>query len=518
MRIKGYDHPTDDGKLPSYVHPTLRRALPDIDRAWDCWQYLAGDIIENYLPQEPGEPPDAYKGRVGRAVYASFFREACEMFAGALARYQLKSPPKTFDDAQDDIDREGNDHRAFFLDADAKVLRDGGVLIVVDMPPEQARSRAEEMQQKRRPYLTIHPRAMVRNWRCSQVGGSEYVEGVTIMELVEVPDGEYGVKTEFHYRIIGPGSWKVVKIVQNQGGEPTVETVDEGGPYLNSKQQPLDYAPVVWYAPTPGKFGEGDLPLRQVMMHSIEHLQTRSDLAEKTHKCAMPVPVVIGRPKPGPGEPQASLVIGPNTVVDLEQGGSFSWEEPSAGSLAEQRAQLETIEDLIKSQTLAFIASGTSKTATQAGLEMAGTQASLTRMGKQKANVFQRIFQIWCDYTGEKLEPEAGIVMAQSLYDRPLTSQDVGVLQTLTGGEQLLSKRSAIEELHRGGVVMATVSVDEELQRIAAEEEESMQRAVESGLPVPGPDAMAEDVELPMSTDQGQVPDPLGGDDATAPE
>lgn len=512
MRIEKYDHPTEDASLPSYVHPALKRALPDVERAYDCWQYLAG-CIGNYLPQEDGEPSDAYRGRVDRAVFASFFREAVEMFAGALSRYTLKAPPKTFDEAQDDIDREGNGHRAFFMDADAKVLRDGGCLIMIDMPTGKAKSRAEELKDNRRPYLTIHPRAMVRNWRVSQNEGSEYIDAVTIMELVEVPDGEFGVKVEAHYRIIANGRWKVVKLSEGTAGNFSMETVDPGGEYLDATGQPLTYVPCVWYAPTPGRFGEGDLPMRQVMMYSIKHLRKDSDLDEKTHRCAMPVPVVKGMARPGPGEAARPLTIGPNSVVYLETDGAFTWEEPSASSLAEQRAQVTEIVELIKSQTLSFVSEGANKTATQAGLEMAGTQANLTRMGEQKMNVMQRVFQIWSDYTGETLVPESGLVMAKSLYDRPLTSQDVDGLQKLTGGEQLLSRLSAIEEIQRGGILAATVSPQEELDRIEEEDKARMQAAVDAGLPMPGTEELADDTELPMSPDrqpEGEAPDVTG--------
>jgi hypothetical protein len=62
--------------------------------------------------------------------------------------------------------------------------------------------------------------------------------------------------------------------------------------------------------------------------------------------------------------------------------------------------------------------------------------------------------------------------MAASLYERPMEAADVAQLQQLTGGEALMSRRSAIEELQRRGKLKVTTSVEDELERLAEEEPE----------------------------------------------
>jgi hypothetical protein len=168
------------------------------------------------------------------------------------------------------------------------------------------------------------------------------------------------------------------------------------------------------------------------------------------------------------------VVLGPNSIIDLDPGGSFSFAEPSCASLGEQRAQIAEVEKLISRQTLGFLYGdpGGNKTATQAGLESAQTESTITRIAQRKASAMQSLMQIWCLYTGEELEPGAGLSMASSLFERPMEAADVSQLQQLTGGDKLVSRQSAIEELQRRGKLTVTTSPEEELERIREEEPE----------------------------------------------
>jgi len=124
---------------------------------------------------------------------------------------------------------------------------------------------------------------------------------------------------------------------------------------------------------------------------------------------------------------------------------------------------------------------GQSKTATQAGLEAAQTQAGINKMAERKTSVLQSIFSIWCHYTGETLKAGAGLQMSSTIYDRPISLQEATQLQALAGGEPLISQESAIEELQRGGINRSTTSVEDELKRLESEAEE---KAPADGVPI----------------------------------
>lgn len=467
------EHPGTDPKLPSFRHPILKEQAHDLERAFDAWYCLRGEETKRkYLPQEAAEPPNAYTGRLGRAVFSDFFRSGIEAFAGVLSRSDLIDPPASFEKAQDNVDLEGNSLQAFWLTVDALCLRDGAVPILVEMPDGQPTDGATEAAMKRRPYLVSRTRSTCLNWRTAIVDSVEVVVRCTFLEWAEIddPDGDFGVKYEERYRVIEPGKWTLFKLIKRADGTLALDVVDEGQ-YLDAKQQPLTICPVVWYPAEKAGFGRGGMPLRQVVEHCIEHFQMRSDLREKTHKCAMPVPVRKGAPPPMPGQPPAPLVIGPNTAIDVDKDGDFSFAEPSATSLAEQRSQIEAVEVLINQQLLGFLSgdSKQTKTATQAQLEGGRTQVSIKAMGERKRSVMQSILAIWCLYTGEELAVGAGLTMDENAYDAPLDAQSAAQLQALAGGVELISQESAVEELQRGGFNRATSSVADEMARIRAE-------------------------------------------------
>jgi hypothetical protein len=463
------DHPSNDPRLPSYRHPTLRELQDDLDRAYDAFHMLRG-VKSKYLPQEEAEPPEAYQSRLNCSVFADFFRSSIVAFTGILSKFSLSNPPPSMADAVDNIDLEGNSIAVWLEKADTMMLRDGGVLLAVDMPAGRPLNAAEEIAQGRRPYLLMHPRAKVLNWIASVDNGVETLQQVGILLLQEEPDPPFGVRTVPRYKVVTREGWTVYRIDRDATNELTA-TIESEGLYQTPAGQPLPFPPVVWYPAEHAGFGQGELPLRQVVEHSIEHFQQRSDLRNKTRRCAMPVPVAIGRTPPAPGEARKPLVIGPNSIVDLDAGGSFSFAEPSASSLAEQREQIKEVEKLISRQTLGFLYGdpGSTKTATQAGLEGAQTEATIASIAERKASAVQSLMQIWCAFTGEQLPDDAGIAMSASLFERPLEATDIKQLQDLTGGEQLVSVQSAIEELQRAGRLKATTSVEDEMARIKAE-------------------------------------------------
>lgn len=211
--------------------------------------------------------------------------------------------------------------------------------------------------------------------------------------------------------------------------------------------------------------------MRQVLEHDLEHFRTRSDLAEKTHRVAMPVPVRTGQPPPAPGMPPEPLEIGPNSVVDVPIGGSFAFAEPGASSLAEQREQVALIEALIKekSANFAYGEGSPAKTATQSALEAAHAQAGLSMLAARKNSVIQQLMVIWGMFTGEQVSPDAGISMSSTIYDRPLDPPSrAQLIAEVDAG--LVSRETAIEILQRGGANPITGSPEDELQRLKEDE------------------------------------------------
>ena len=470
--------PANNPRLVSYQRPELAAIAPMLQRAQDCWHLLPRDneeigrsIRSNYLPQEIGEPKDAYYGRIGRSSYPSTYRDAIRSFSGLLSRFQLSESPASIEAAINDIDMKGSSLRRFLSDIDQFVLRDGAAAILVEMPPQDVKvtSKIEEIRSGRRPYLVALERSQVINWRSHLDGGREVLDLVVLRLEEEVSEGDYGSKCEEVFMVMVPGAWRKVTLVVTKSGTYQEQVIEEGTTSLNE-------IPLVWLGATTNSMGASDVAMDALAQLSIEHMQLRSDLAELIHKCALPAGVRIGDSMLPDGSPKP-LTIGPNSVLDLPEGGEFKWAEISGGSLQRHQEEVLHVEKLMKEASLSFLwGDSGNRTATEAALASSQVSSQVRALIEGKLSAFRQLLYFWTQYSGEKLHPEAGISLSDSLIGKPMEAQDVAQLTNLnTNG--LISHQTTLEELQRGGVLDPDLNIEEELERIAEEKEAAMEEA-----------------------------------------
>jgi len=462
--------------------------LADLDLAADCWDLLRGEAKERHLPKEEGEPKEAYKARVRRSSYPSFYRDAIMAFAGVLSRYQLRGEQRSLQEAAQDIDGQGNSLRAWGMTADALVLRDGGCLLMADMPTGQVESRAAELAQGRRPMFSIAERRNVLNWKVQKIGRQKIATAVTVREWHEVEDGEYGLKLEPRYRVMRGGGWRLLKITGDggrvKGGNYQVDVLDEGQ-FVGAGGQPLIAPPVRWYGASRDGFGEGGLPLLSLANLTLDWFREYSDLKELLHRCALPVTVLkdAGRV---PGTP---LTLGPNSLVEIKDpNGSLSFAEPSGGSLDKHLQHLQAIEKLIDRSTLSFLFSGSGdRTATQAELESAQLQANITALGEAKSSAWESLFQLWGAFTGEAPQAGAGLDLLPGITDKPVDDALLNLAGTLYD-KGLLLRETVTNLAQRRGMLRPGTDGKKEAEALAAED--ARQQAL-LNPPTPGPNDLA---------------------------
>ena len=138
------------------------------------------------------------------------------------------------------------------------------MVIQVDMPQNQSVNRAAEIANGVSPYFILRERARVLNWFTTIVNGVETLDQVTILELKEIRDPPYGVKTEPRYRVINREGWQVYEIKRVGSNLQAVPDPDDQGSYLGTRGEPLAVAPVIWYSPDGDLFGNGAMLLRQL--------------------------------------------------------------------------------------------------------------------------------------------------------------------------------------------------------------------------------------------------------------
>jgi len=482
-------HPTTDPALVSYHRPELVDALPGLELALDCWNLLdtggRGQAKGKYLHREPAEPVTAYQERLHRSTYTPIYRDSIRAYAGLLNRFQLVNVPLSMRNAEKNVDLQGSSIQSFWNQCDERALRDGGVYIMVDMLPASGPENFFDQQNDgRSPYVILVERKDVINWSIEYVNGRETVRHATVRQIRSVPNPDgYGTTLEPFYYVLRPGSVEIYRLQRGEGSSWSQVLVD-------SIDTSLSVVPMIWYGASTTRFGIGELPMNGLAELSIQHYQMRSDLQELLHKCAMPVPVRKGAPIGPDGRP-STLILGPNTAVDLPgEGGDFNFAEPSGRSLERHQSEVNHLEMLMDRSGLNFLYGANIKTATEASLRAAQVASQVGVLVRNKASAFNSVMRLWAAYAGEldQLNQESGISINDSLINRPLDPSGIAQIVNLysTG---LISRRTVLDELQRGGVLDPDLRVEEELKRI--EEEVPVPVAAE---PVP-----AEPVTPPVS-------------------
>ncbi len=460
------NHPTDKGNLPSFHHPRLTEVLAELDLVGDCWDLLRKSKRQ-YLTKEPGEPKQAYGGRVERSSYPSFYRDAISAFAGVLSRYQLRDAPKRLEaEAINNIDGRGNSLRAWGLIADALALRDGGVLVMVDLPKGRPQSRAEERAARRLPRFSFAERRNVLNWRIDP--DLLIPSQVTVLEWLEVDDDDYGSKLVPHYRVMKGGTWELLRIkgadtVRGSASTAAIERAD-AGEFTGASGQRLTHPPCRWYsANRHDEFGEGAPTLLALANLTLDWFREYSDLKELLHKTALPV-AWIRDPSRLPNTP---LTLGPNSIIELRgDNAEIGFAEVNGGSLDKHLQHLAGIEKLIDRSTLSFLFSGAGeRTATQAELESAQIQATLTSLGEAKSSCWESLFQLWGDLSGDLPGKNPGLDLLPGITDKPVDD----ALLSLAGNlydKGLLMRETVVALAQKRGMLRPGIDATKETAQL----------------------------------------------------
>ena len=478
--MHGINHPINDPALVSYHRPELVKLLPQLEQAYDCWTLLNTDGLGaakgKYLHREPAEPENAYRARLDRSTYTPIYRDSIRSYAGLLSRFQIIDAPPSMEASDDNVDLQGSSMQSFLTRVDEMTLRDGGSFIMVDMMPENGnRNFFDQLNDDRHPYFISIKRCDVINWQVSYDRGREMVERVTVRQLRSKASGEgkFGSTVEPIYYVLTPGKVEVYRLVKSDASRWSNLKVDE----INTT---LPIVPLVWYGATTTRFAQGDLPMDGLADLSIQHFQMRSDLCELLHKCAMPVPVRKGATIGPDGKP-APLILGPNTAVDLSaEGGDFSFAEPTGKSLERHQQEISHIEQLMDRSSLNFLYGANVKTATEASLRASQVASSVSALTRNKSAAFSVLMRLWAFYAGEQssITDESGLAINDSLMSKPLEASEMAQLVNLYSNG-LMSKKTVLDELQRGGVLDPDLIVEDEIDRIQEDREEKLEQQVE---------------------------------------
>jgi hypothetical protein len=121
-------------------------------------------------------------------------------------------------------------------------------------------------------------------------------------------------------------------------------------------------------------------------------------------------------------------------------------------------------------RSLNFLYGTNSRTATEASLRSSQVSSQVSGLVRNKAAAFRHVILLWAHYSGEEaaLKRESGIAINDALINRPIDPSGMAQLLNLHKSK-VLSRRTVLDELVRGGVLDPDLSIDDELRRVEEE-------------------------------------------------
>ncbi|MBM5801803.1 MAG: DUF4055 domain-containing protein [Cyanobacteria bacterium K_DeepCast_35m_m2_023] len=450
--------------FPFRTNPQLQALLHRLDLIKDCWDLLAGRK-EHYLPRGEREPETAYLRRLEVALPSGFFRDALRTFAGMLASSHWRELPASLQTVLSDVDGRGTDLGVFLERADVLVLRDGATLIGV-LPPEHLWPSEGDRQQALRngdrlslPRLVLLERRDVLDWHQSSPQSLPNAVRYRLPNPKRQQSTAQELERPEHpwlYGSVGLDGDGMALETSELVADPQAPSGWQLRRMSLQHYRGISQLPLIWYASDGAAFGEGDLPHLGLAHQYLNHFRCQSDYQELLYRTALPVGVRTGVIGPMGGGTSEPVVLGPNSVIDLPEGGSFQFVEIQARSLAEHRAWLESLDQGMRRDALIPSgAQGAPRTAMEISLAASQAYALLQSQAIQKASMFSSLLQHWCAITGEPLPETAGLQVSVS----PLTPP-VQPLPQVSEWIELFDKGViGREELRQQlAAVMATVS------------------------------------------------------------
>ena len=265
----------------------------------DDWR-LAADLLggtkamraagTRRLPRWPKEELDAYSTRLGTAVLFPAYQRTVQTLSG-----KPFSKPITFGEDIDDrmrewladIDLEGRNLDAFAADVfeGAMGYGLGGIFVEYPRRSDAVRTQAQEAAAGLRPYWVHIHASQILGWRQEKIGGAWQLTQLRFMEMVEVPDGEWGTKLVEQVRVLSIGAWQTWRAAETDGGAFTL--FEEGVTTLRRIPfVPVQAGRIAFMVSRP--------PLIEVAHLNVSHWQSASDQQTILHVARVPILAAFG--------------------------------------------------------------------------------------------------------------------------------------------------------------------------------------------------------------------------------
>lgn len=410
-----------------------------------------------YLPRWPNEDQESYNARLATAVLFPAYQRTVYTLAGK----PFSKPITVGDDVPSrikawlpDIDLQGRNLDVFASDVMDSTLAYGLTGILIDFPVVEdgaARTQADEQRLGVRPYWVHVEPWQILGWRAKRTAGQWVIEQLRIQEIVEEPDGEFGVLEVGQIRVLSPGKWQTFRAGKSGQWALFAEGTTS-----------LDKVPFVPVYGERVAFMVGRPPMLELAHLNIKHWQSQSDQDTILHVARVPILATIGIEAEG-----LEITVGSGSSVKLPLGADMKYVEHSGASVGAGKVALDDLkEEMRQAGAELLVLQPGQITATQVATENAVGMCALQRMtlGLQDA------LNLALQYTAEWIkEPEGGSVTIFNDFGAATLAEASAQLLLDASNAGKLSDETWFAEMQRRGIISADVDYDEEKERLEAQ-------------------------------------------------
>ena len=442
-------------------------AVVAMSEAWSLIADLMGGTSamrragKRHLPQWPAEDQAAYQSRLNTATLFPAYARTVSVLTGKPFSKPLtieKDVPARLRGWTENIDLEGRNLHAFAADLCSNALAYGLCGILVDCPPgDGVRTLADERRSGLRPYFVHVRHDAILGWRYEKRGGNIILSQLRLIESVDEPDGEFGVKSVQQVRVLEPGRWTTYR--------KNPETWAE----YQSGTTSIDVIPFIPIYGFRKDFMIGGPPMIELAHMNVEHWQSKSDQQTILHVAR--VPILFAKDM----GPENAIVVGAGSLINASgEHADMKYVEHSGAAIEAGRVSILDLEDRMRqvgAELLVIKPGNTTEVQTLADNEQG--KCDLQRIMQTLEDSLDQALALMARFVGE---PEGGHVSIYSDFGAATLAEASAQLLFSMQQTGALSHATLLTELKRRGVLSPDVDVKAEITAADAEKAE-IQRA-----------------------------------------
>jgi len=425
-----------------------------------------------YLPQHTEESDSNFNDRVSSNVLFNAMELTLDHFVGR----PFSDPVRLNNDVPEDIaehakniDLQGNDITTFCRDWFRCGLAKGFCHVLIDMPQmnEEAmpRTLGDDREDGRRPFwVRIEPENMIFAEADTVVDPQtgelrEWFTHVRLRENIVQRVGFAEIVRE-RIRIIEPGFFQVWERVKPKGKKEQWMMIEFG-------ETGIDFVPIVTFYSNRVDFMVSKPPLEDLAHLNIRHWQSMSDQINILTVVRFPMLAVSGATE----QSGTSMAIGPRQLLmTKDPNGKFYYVEHKGDSIEAGWKELEKLEEDMEAYGATFLKKNPgNETATGRALDSAESVTPLQDMVNRFIDSVQNALRIHATWLGQD---EGGTVTILNDFG-PEEADKFGIdlLKSLRADKDI-SRKAAVKEAMRLGVLVDDYDVDEDFKQLQLEDVE----------------------------------------------